>query len=121
MRGWKKIRLYPAADGATELKIEYSGHVKTLPVVVKDVAANPPISFKLDVMPIFMRAGCNTGSCHGAARGKDGFMLSLFGYDPNGDHHRITREFPGRRIDLAVPQESLLIAKVGRCGATYRR
>ena len=39
-----------------------------------------------------MRAGCNTGSCHGAARGKDGFRLSLFGFDPDGDHFRITRE-----------------------------
>jgi hypothetical protein len=107
----EKNMLYPAADGATELKIEYAGRTKTLPVEVKDVAVNPPISFNLDVMPIFMRAGCNTGSCHGAARGKDGFMLSLFGYDPNGDHHRITRELPGRRIDLAVPQESLLIQK----------
>ena len=49
---------------------------------MKDAAADRPISFKLDVMPVFMRAGCNTGSCHGAARGKDGFRLSLFGYDP---------------------------------------
>ena len=53
-------------------------------------------------MPVFMRAGCNTGSCHGAARGKDGFRLSLFGFDPDGDHYRLTREMqrpahqPGR-------------------------
>ncbi len=103
--------VYPTADGATELKVEFAGHSNTLPVTVKDAVANPAISFKLDVMPIFMRAGCNTGSCHGAARGKDGFMLSLFGYDPDGDHYRITREFPGRRINLAVPQESLLLQK----------
>ncbi|MCA9056682.1 MAG: DUF1549 domain-containing protein, partial [Planctomycetaceae bacterium] len=51
------------------------------------------------------------GSCHGAARGKDGFRLSLFGFDPNGDHYRITREQPGRRIDLAVPEASLLLEK----------
>ena len=43
-------------------------------------------------MPVFMRGGCNTGSCHGAARGKDGFRLSLFGFDPEGDHFRLTRE-----------------------------
>ncbi len=103
--------VYPSADGATELTIEYAGHSKTVPIVVKDAATHPAISFQLDVMPVFMRAGCNTGSCHGAARGKDGFMLSLFGYDPNGDHHRITREIPGRRINLAIPEESLLIQK----------
>ena len=103
--------LYPVADGNTELKVQYGGHSVSLPVMVKDAKADPPISFQLDVMPIFMRAGCNTGSCHGAARGKDGFMLSLFGYDPQGDHFRITRQAPGRRINLSVPEESLLITK----------
>ncbi|MFM8892623.1 MAG: DUF1549 domain-containing protein, partial [Planctomycetia bacterium] len=62
-------------------------------------------------MPVFARGGCNMGSCHGAARGKDGFRLSLFGYDPAGDYQRITRELPGRRIDLASPRSSLLVMK----------
>lgn len=103
--------LYPVADGNTELKVEFGGHSVSLPVMVKDAQVDPPISFQLDVMPIFMRAGCNTGSCHGAARGKDGFMLSLFGYDPQGDHFRITRQAPGRRLNLSIPEESLLITK----------
>ncbi|HLQ45175.1 MAG TPA: DUF1549 domain-containing protein, partial [Planctomycetaceae bacterium] len=54
---------------------------------------------------------CNNGSCHGAARGKDGFHLSLFGYDPAGDYFRLTRQLIGRRIDLAVPEKSLLLEK----------
>ncbi len=62
-------------------------------------------------MPVFMRAGCNTGSCHGAARGKDGFRISLFGFDPAGDHFRLTREMVGRRINLAVPSDSTLLEK----------
>ncbi len=103
--------LYPVADGNTELKVQYGGHSVSLPVMVKDAQLDPPISFQLDVMPVFMRAGCNTGSCHGAARGKDGFMLSLFGYDPHGDHFRITRQAPGRRINLSIPEESLLVTK----------
>ncbi|QDV88836.1 hypothetical protein TBK1r_78710 [Stieleria magnilauensis] len=103
--------VYPQSDGSTELKVEYASHQAVLPVLVKDSGVQPPVSFKLDVMPIFMRAGCNTGSCHGAARGKDGFMLSLFGYDPDGDHFRLTRQFPGRRINLSLPEESLLIQK----------
>ena len=69
----------------------------------------PPLSFRLDVMPVFMRAGCNTGSCHGAARGKDGFRISLFGFDPEGDHFRLTREMVGRRINLAVPSDSTML------------
>lgn len=103
--------LYPVADGTTELKIEFGGQTKVLPIKVEKAAEARPISFKLDVMPVFMKANCNTGSCHGAARGKDGFRLSLFGYDPNGDHYRITREFPGRRVDLAVPEASLMVEK----------
>ena len=101
----------PVADGGTELKIEFSGQTLTVPVIVKDATKERPVSFKNDVMPIFLRTGCNTGSCHGAARGKDGFRLSLFGFDPDGDHHRITREFALRRVNLALPDESLMMLK----------
>src|SRR5438552_6045653 len=103
--------LYPTADGSTEMKIEFGGKSVTVPVKVKDAKVDRPISFKLDVMPVFMKAGCNQGSCHGAARGKDGFRLSLFGYDPDGDHFRLTREVNGRRINLALPHESMLVEK----------
>ncbi|MEZ6056102.1 MAG: hypothetical protein R3C01_05290 [Planctomycetaceae bacterium] len=103
--------LYPARDGATQLTVSFEGKSQTIPCTVQKSAESRAISFKLDVMPVFMKAGCNTGSCHGAARGKDGFRLSLFGYDPDGDHFRLTREQPGRRVDLAVPMASLLVEK----------
>ncbi|MFO0946331.1 MAG: DUF1549 domain-containing protein [Planctomycetota bacterium] len=103
--------VYPAADGATELKVEYGGQTLTIPVTVKAASEDRPISFKLDVMPIFMKSGCNSGSCHGAARGKDGFRLSLFGFDPDGDHYRITHEINGRRINLAIPEQCLMVEK----------
>jgi hypothetical protein len=105
--------VYPVADGSTEMAVEWGGKAVKLPVKVLAAQADRPISFKLDVMPIFMRSGCNVGSCHGAARGKDGFRLSLFGFDPEGDHYRLTREINGRRINLAVPAESLLMEKAG--------
>ena len=103
--------LYPAADGETQLTVRFAEHEASIPVRVVQAQEDRPISFRLDLMPVFMRAGCNTGSCHGAARGKDGFMLSLFGYDPAGDHHRITREIGFRRINLAIPERSLLFEK----------
>lgn len=68
-------------------------------------------SFRQDVMPVFFRAGCNAGSCHGAAKGKDGFMLSLFGYDPAGDYQRIVNDITGRRLNTAIPERSLLLLK----------
>ncbi len=100
-----------ATDGATELKVEFQGQTLTVAVNVKDAAKPRPVSFKNDVMPVFLRAGCNAGSCHGAARGKDGFRLSLFGFDPDGDYHRITRELATRRANLALPHESLVVMK----------
>lgn len=68
-------------------------------------------SFRRDVMPVLFRAGCNSGPCHGSARGKDGFMLSLFGYDAKGDYFRITQDMVGRRVNVAAPAESLLLLK----------
>jgi hypothetical protein len=103
--------IHPLADGTTELTVTWNGQTKKLPVTVKSSQQDRPISFKLDVMPVFLRAGCNTGGCHGSARGKDGFRLSLFGFDPDGDFVRITREQPGRRINLAFPEDSMLLTK----------
>ena len=84
--------LHPKQEGETKLIAEFQGKKVEIPVKVTAPTAPRPVSFKLDVMPVFMKAGCNTGSCHGSARGQDRFMLSLFGYDPEGDPYRITRE-----------------------------
>jgi hypothetical protein len=78
---------------------------------VSAAAPESPPSYRRDVMPVFFRAGCNAGTCHGSSRGKDGFMLSLFGYDAKGDYFRLTEELIGRRINVAAPSESLLLKK----------
>ena len=62
-------------------------------------------------MGLLGRMGCNGGGCHGSFQGKGGFRISLFGYDPDGDHNRITHEIGYRRINLALPRESLLLQK----------
>ena len=103
--------LWGTADGETKLQVEYGGRRVEVPVKVEKAGQPRPISFRLDVMPVFMKTGCNSGSCHGAKSGKDGFRLSLFGYDPDGDHFRLTREQLGRRVNLAVPASSLLLEK----------
>ena len=96
------------------------------PVIPNPVVSNPVVpnsviraeqapdqipSFRGDIMPVFFRAGCNAGTCHGSAQGKDGFMLSLFGYDPKGDYNRLVNEMVGRRINQAAPEQSLLLTK----------
>ncbi len=103
--------LRPIADGETTLRLDYRGLSAVVPVVVKEASVERPVSFQLDVMPVLTSATCNTGSCHGSARGQDGFHLSLYGFDPEGDHFRLTREMAGRRINLGLPEESLLLTK----------
>jgi hypothetical protein len=103
--------LRPVADGKTKLSASYEGALVQIDVEVQHAAVTPEISFTKDVMPVLTRSGCNTGSCHGAARGKDGFRMSLFGFDPQGDYQRITREIGVRRINLALPAESLFLKK----------
>lgn len=103
--------LFPVSNGNTELICAFGGTEMRVPVEVVGADVHPAISFTKDVMPVLTRSGCNTGSCHGAARGKDGFNLSLFGFDPNGDYNRITREIGFRRINLARPEESLFLQK----------
>jgi hypothetical protein len=103
--------LHPLSDGTGTIKVSYRDQSVTLPLKVADAKVHKPISFRLDVEPIFMKAGCNVGGCHGAARGKDGFHLSLFGYDPATDYTNLTRQLTTRRINLAIPEESLLLQK----------
>lgn len=103
--------LRPLKDGDGQITVRHGEQSQVIPLIVRQSGETLPLSFRLDVMPVFMRSGCNTGSCHGAARGKDGFNLSLFGFDPAGDYHRLMREQLGRRVDLAFPERSLLLEK----------
>src|SRR5262249_46944028 len=101
----------PAADGLATLTVKHAGQSVAVPVTVERAAKADPLRFRNDVLPVLTKAGCNSGKCHGAASGKDGFRLSLFGYDPEGDHFRLTREISGRRLHLATPEDCLLVNK----------
>lgn len=103
--------IQPVSDGKTEMIIRHEGQSTRIPIEVTHSSQPAELRFRNDVLPVLTRAGCNTGKCHGSASGKDGFRLSLFGYDPAGDQYRITREVSGRRINLAEPAESLLVKK----------
>ncbi|HWE39213.1 MAG TPA: DUF1549 domain-containing protein [Isosphaeraceae bacterium] len=81
-----------------------------LTVEMPEPAARP-WDFAADIVPILTHAGCNAGGCHGKADGQNGFHLSLFGYDPDGDHQAITRGAGGRRVSAFRPIDSLLIRK----------
>jgi hypothetical protein len=77
------------------------------------VSAEPArsVDFDSEIVPILTKAGCNAGACHGAAAGRGGFYLSLFGSDPAADHDAIVHELEGRRVNLANPELSLVVNK----------
>jgi hypothetical protein len=74
-------------------------------------AVSPPVSFRNEVQPILTKMGCNSGACHGAAGGKNGFRLSLRGYDDQWDHAALTRQASARRVNVRHPEESLMLRK----------
>src|SRR5687767_6880853 len=51
--------IHPVADGATEMTVAFADKSLTVPVTVAAAAADRPISFRLDVMPVFMKSSCN--------------------------------------------------------------
>ncbi len=74
-------------------------------------AAEPTLSFVKDVMPILNKVSCTSGPCHGGAKGKNGFKLSLRGYDPEFDYRAIVHEMQGRRLNRTDPANSLVLLK----------
>lgn len=101
----------PLAVGESTLVVSFADQSVEVPIKVKSIDPPGPVNFKLDVVPVFTKSGCNSGACHGASRGQDGFRLSLFGFDPDGDYFRVTREQSTRRINLGLPDKCLLIEK----------
>ena len=69
------------------------------------------VTFLRDVAPVLNKASCTSGPCHGAAKGKNGFKLSLRGYDPRFDYEALLYDLSGRRFNRADPARSLMLAK----------
>jgi hypothetical protein len=79
--------LVPVKDGTTELTAKFGGKTLKVPIQVEQSAKENPVSFKLDVIPVLTKAGCNSGGCHGASRGKDHARTNRTSHQP-GDSGR---------------------------------
>ena len=98
-------------NGATDVTIEVEGKTVKVPVTVEDADREQSINFTNEIVPIFSKLGCNSGSCHGKATGQNGFKLSLLGFEPRVDYDALALEGRGRRVYPAVPAASLLLNK----------
>jgi hypothetical protein len=103
--------MMPATSGKTSVTVTAGGQTAQLAVTVGDPGAARPASFVRDVMPIVNKTGCTQGACHGSAKGKNGFKLSLRGYDPDFDYKALLFDISGRRFNRADPAASLMLAK----------
>lgn len=100
----------PQEMGESKVTITYKAHSVDVPVTVIN-ADDPDVSFVRNVMPVLSKIGCNAGACHGAQAGKNGFKLSLRGYDPEYDYQVLIRDISGRRFNRAKPEKSLMLMK----------
>lgn len=103
--------LKPVSDGTGSLALSLGAASVSLPVEVRDTGAPLHPDYVREVMPVLSRLGCNTGTCHGAQDGRNGFKLSLRGYDPEFDVLALIDEQAGRRASPAVPDSSLFLQK----------
>ncbi|HEY2787744.1 MAG TPA: DUF1549 domain-containing protein [Fimbriiglobus sp.] len=101
----------PARDGAGQILYRVGGVSLSIPVSVSGAKAEKPISFVSDVQPVLSKLGCTAGTCHGSAKGKNGFKLSLRGYDPVLDHRALTDDLESRRFNRVAPERSLMLLK----------
>lgn len=101
----------PNGYGTAQIIVRYAGHEAQAEVQVRGIAEADPIDFGTEVIASLSRAGCNSGACHGSPKGKDGFRLSLRGFDPAVDYASLTRDAFGRRTDPLSPDDSLVLNK----------
>jgi hypothetical protein len=101
----------PAADGSTTLLVKAGGKTTTIPVTVRRARADVPVDFAREVVPMLTRLGCNQGACHGGQHGKNGFKLSLLGFDPVFDYTQIVQSAEGRRVVVSDPERSIILLK----------
>src|SRR6266545_1331715 len=108
----KSGRVTPLGNGSATITAQGpDGTSATLPVVVEQFNEVAPVNFPNQIVPVFTKAGCNAGGCHGKSSGQNGFRLSLLGFEPMEDYEHLVKEARGRRLFPASPENSLLLLK----------
>lgn len=98
-------------NGKATLIVSAGGQTVNVEINVENFDKPAPVSFRNEVVAALNVGGCNSGACHGTPTGKNGFKLSLRGYDPAADYIQLTRDLMGRRCDRQNPEMSLLMLK----------
>jgi hypothetical protein len=103
--------IHPEGNGQAVLTASFKSFRATVPVSVENFTSPFVWSFRNHVLPVMTKMGCNSGPCHGAAAGKNGFKLTLRGFDPVTDYYTLTHQAIGRRTNRLEPAKSLILLK----------
>jgi hypothetical protein len=101
----------PVGDGTAVITAAVGGQKAVTSVQVTGTRKPFAWTFRNHVLPVFTKASCNSGACHGALAGKGGLKLTLRGFDPGSDHEALTRQAAGRRVVAGDPGSSLALLK----------
>lgn len=104
-------RIYPVANGQTEVVAQVGPHRSVVPVTVSGLEQPSRVEFENEVLVALSKQGCNSGACHGSPSGKGNFRLSLRAFDSVLDALTLVREEAERRINPIEPEKSLLLTK----------
>jgi hypothetical protein len=103
--------LSPKKNGTTSLVVTAGPASVKVPLTVAELDKPQPVSFRHEFIAALNVGGCNAGACHGTPSGKNGFKLSLRGFDPAADFVQLTRDVQSRRTDRHHPEDSLIYLK----------
>ena len=107
----KRGLAHPTAGGNGNLTATFGKTTTNTKVTVSGLAKHVEPDWITDVTPVISAGGCSAGTCHGSKDGKNGFKLSLRGYDPLFDVRSFTDDHGSRRANLASPDDSLMLLK----------
>jgi hypothetical protein len=105
--GW----VTPKKNGAGAVIAKAGGQTARATLTIQDYDKPAPVRFRPEVIASLNVGGCNAGACHGTPSGKNGFRLSLRGFDPAADYVQLTRDVVSRRGDRNEPEDSLFLQK----------
>ncbi len=101
----------PKSNGRAELTFSLGGQSARATIEVAGVDADAKVDYIRDVMPVFGKAGCNAGTCHGSKKGKGGLKTSLRGNDPVYEIRAFVDDLASRRVNVASAANSLMLLK----------
>jgi hypothetical protein len=101
----------PVKDGTVTITARLGDQQATAKVTVTGQQEPFEWSFRNHVESVLSKSGCNSGACHGAKAGQNGFRLTLFGFDLQADYSYLTKQARGRRVVPSDPGRSLMLTK----------